>query len=308
MGESAARRSAPSSTASRKDGRVAVVVLNWNGWRDTLTCLESLAALDDVEHDVIVVDNGSLDDSVERIRGAHPGVTVLETGENLGFAGGCNVGIRHALERGASFVWLLNNDTVVAPDTLRAMVDGTRAREDVGIVGAVVRSLRRPEAIEAWGGGTANRFLGTTRRLTSSNERTLDYVAGTSMLIRREVFDDTGLLDENFFFYLEDVDFCRRAATAGWKLAVADRATVLHKGGATVNHGLTARSERADRFHLRSSGVFVGKHAGPWVVPSAAVRLGGIAARRLARRQIHRLPALCREFLRGAVIGRRARV
>ena len=286
---------------------VAIVVLNWNGWRDTIACLESLSRLDAHDREVIVVDNGSEDDSVQRIRASNPGVTIVETGRNLGFAGGCNVGIRHALERGASFVWLLNNDTVVAPGSLRAMVDVMRGRADVGIVGAVVRSFGRPDAIEAWGGGKVNRFLGTTRRLTSSSERTMDYVTGTSMLIRRAVFQDAGLLDEHFFFYLEDVDFCRRAAAAGWRFAVADRAIVLHKGGATVNDGLPARSERADRLHLRSSGVFVGKHAGPWVVPSAAVRLGGIAARRLARRQVHRLPALCREFLRGAVIGRRAR-
>jgi GT2 family glycosyltransferase len=286
---------------------VAIVVLNWNGWRDTIACLESLSRLHAHDRRVIVVDNGSDDDSVQRIRASSPGATIVETGRNLGFAGGCNVGIRHALENGASFVWLLNNDTVVAPDSLRAMLDVMRGRADVGIVGAVVRSFGRPDAIEAWGGGRVNRFLGTTRRLTSPNESTMDYVTGTSMLIRRAVFQDAGLLDEHFFFYLEDVDFCRRAAAAGWRCAVADRAIVLHKGGATVNDGLPARSERADRFHLRSSGVFVGKHAGPWVVPSAAVRLGGIAARRLARRQVHRLPALCREFLRGAVIGRRAR-
>jgi GT2 family glycosyltransferase len=287
-------------------GEAAIVVLNWNGWRDTIACLGSLSRLDDPDHAVIVVDNGSDDDSVERIRASDPAVTIVETARNLGFAGGCNVGIRHALERGASFVWLLNNDTIVAPDSLGAMRDVMRQRADVGIVGSVVRSLARPEAVEAWGGGRVNRFLGTTRRNLSSRAR-LDYVTGTSVLIRRAVFEDAGLLDEDFFFYLEDVDFSRRAAACGWELAVADAAGVWHRGGATVNSGSATRSERADRLHTRSSGVFVGKHAGRWVFPSAAARLGGIAARRVARRQVRRLPELCREFLRGAALGRRAR-
>jgi GT2 family glycosyltransferase len=299
------------STGTRPaDPEVAIIVLNWNGWRDTIACLESLVQLDQSGHRVIVVDNGSDDGSAERIRESSPGITtgaiVLETGTNLGFAGGCNVGIRHALAHGASFVWLLNNDTIAGPDSLGAMVDEMRRRDEVGIVGSIVRPLHRPDAVEAWGGGRINRFLGTTRRNVSPRQR-LDYVAGTSVLIRREVFDDAGLLDEDFFFYLEDVDFCRRAAARGWKLAVADRAEVLHKGGATVNEGRAIRSEHADRLHVRSSGVFVGKHAGSWVVPSAAVRLGGIAARRLGRRQVRRLPELCREFMRGAATGRRAR-
>lgn len=289
------------------DPEVAVVVLNWNGWRDTVACLESLARLDFVDHRAIVVDNGSDDGSAERIRESHSGITVLETGANLGFAGGCNVGIRHALDRGAGFVWLLNNDTFVATEALTAMMDAMRRCDDVGIVGSVVRSVGGANAIEAWGGGTVNRFLGTTRRNTSSRRHRLDYVTGTSMLIRRQVFEHMGLMDENFFFYLEDVDFCRRAAASGWKLAVADRATVLHKGGATVNEGTGARSERADRLHVRSSGVFLGKHAGRWALPLAAVRLCGIVVRRLMRRQLRRLPALGREFLHGAADGIRGR-
>src|SRR5712691_12351014 len=100
--------------------RAVVIVLNWNGRADTLGCLESLAVVDYPNWEVLVVDNGSEDGSVGAIHRDYPGITVLETGKNLGFAGGNNRGIEAALTRGAEFILLLNNDTTVAPDVLRA--------------------------------------------------------------------------------------------------------------------------------------------------------------------------------------------
>src|SRR5579863_8615618 len=103
--------------------KVSVIVLNWNGGNDTVGCLSSLQRLNYENCSVIVIDNGSTDDSPALIREAFPDVELLETGQNLGFAGGCNVGIRRALAQRADFIWLLNNDTTVHPDALNAMVE-----------------------------------------------------------------------------------------------------------------------------------------------------------------------------------------
>src|ERR1700722_11537010 len=108
--------------AINSNPRVTCVVLNWNGWKDTVACLDALKKCTYPELTVLAVDNGSSDDSVDRIRAAHPSITLLETGANLGFAGGNNVGVRHALAQGADYLWLLNNDTEPAPDALSALV------------------------------------------------------------------------------------------------------------------------------------------------------------------------------------------
>src|SRR5215470_14085112 len=97
---------------------VAVVVLNWNGCNETLACLESLIKLSYPPCDLIVVDNGSTDNSVAAVRSKYPNVEVIQTGKNLGYAGGNNVGIRRALEKGAQYILILNNDTRVSPDAI----------------------------------------------------------------------------------------------------------------------------------------------------------------------------------------------
>ncbi|HEX2069386.1 MAG TPA: glycosyltransferase family 2 protein [Actinomycetota bacterium] len=293
------------SPRDANDAPVHVVVLNWNGWRDTIRCVRSVTRSTHRNHHVVVVDNGSDDGSVRRIRSACPEVTIVEAPTNLGFAGGSNLGIRAALQSEADFVWLLNNDTVVGPEALRKMVEEIRKREDVGIVGSVLVSPREG-TVEAWGGGTWNRYLGTTRRYTRPGRDQPTYIAGTSMLIRRTVFETVGLLDEDFFFYLEDVDFCLRALNRGWRVTVAPQAVVLHKGGATVNEGRAERSDLADRHHARSSGVFIGKH-GRWVFLAAPIRLAGMVGRRVGRGESRRALRTASLFLHGVRVGLRER-
>jgi GT2 family glycosyltransferase len=118
--------------------KVGVVVLNWNGKEDTLACLESLASVTYPAFEIYVVDNGYSDGSVPVVRSRFPNSTVIENGRNLGFAGGNNVGIRYALERGADYVLILNNDTLVAPDLLDRMMGAALRESDVGVVGAKI--------------------------------------------------------------------------------------------------------------------------------------------------------------------------
>jgi GT2 family glycosyltransferase len=219
--------------------RVDIILLNWRGWRDTIACLDSLTMLDYSNRRVLVVDNGSTDDSVKRIRAGHPDVPIIETGRNLGFSGGCNVGMRRALEEGADYVWLLNNDTTVDPQALATMVAVGEADPVIGAVGSVLYYLDSPKDIQAWGGGRVCFWTGRSRHLLNPvTGAKLHYLTAASVLIRRRTLEEIGLLDENtFFMYWEDTDFSFRLRKAGWRLAVADQSIVLHREHAATGKG-----------------------------------------------------------------------
>jgi GT2 family glycosyltransferase len=213
---------------------ICCVLINWNGWRDTLPCLQSLAVQDYRALRVIVVDNASTDDSVSRIGAAFPDVELIEAGGNLGFAGGCNVGIRRAMAMGAVWIWLLNNDTVAPADTLSKLVAGAKGQR-VGIVGTVLRFLHNPAQVQAWGGGKISPWIGYVRHFTAPEAFGEDtFLTFASVLIRRELLLDIGLLDESYFMYFDDSDFCFRTRRAGWTLAIAADTAVLHKEGGSV--------------------------------------------------------------------------
>lgn len=223
-----------------RGGLVWIVVLNWNGWRDTLDCVESCRQLEYADRRILVVDNGSTDGSQERLQGAWPDVEFLQTGANLGYAGGNNAGIRVALARGAAAVWLLNNDARVAPDCLTHMVAALAADSRTGVVGSKVYYLDRPRVIASAGGtvdfgrGGATHHIGkdTLDRGAFETAATVDYVPGCSMLVRGETFATIGLLDENYFLYFEDADFCLRARASGVTVRYEPRAVVWHREGA----------------------------------------------------------------------------
>ena len=293
------------STGARDDGssgaRIFAVVLNWNGWRDTLECLKSLQALDYPDLEIVLVDNGSTDDSVGRLRAQHATLPILETGRNLGFAGGSNVGIRYALQEGADYVWLLNNDTVVAPDALSHMVGTAEADSTVGLVGSVLRYAHEPARVQAWGGGRVRWLLGIPQHLTDAAAAARsDYIVGASLLIRREVLERIGLLDEGFFLYWEDADFGLRARRAGWRLAVAGDAVVYHKEGGTASGGERLPSLLAETEHLRSLVRFARKHRRLWMLPVATRALLEIA-NQILRGTASRTPALLATIARASL-------
>jgi GT2 family glycosyltransferase len=229
--------------------RVTCVVLNWNGWRDTLDCLAALKESSYPHLNVMVVDNGSTDDSVARITAARPELTMLKTGINLGFAGGNNAGLRCALENGADYVWLLNNDTRPAPDALSAMVDKAMTAGHIGAVGSVCYYADRPETVQIWAGGRVNLWIGYSPNTDRPHEDAwFHWLNGTSLLLSRAALEDVGLLDQRFFLYWEDVEIGLRLRKRGWRLAAAPESKVLHKVSAsTSNNKLTL-----DRFATAS--------------------------------------------------------
>jgi GT2 family glycosyltransferase len=217
--------------------RVMVIVLNWNGLADTLACLASLARLDYLAHEVVVVDNGSIDDSVATVRATYPRVTLIETGENLGYVGGNNVGLEYARAVGADYALLLNNDTEVAPDFLRLLVEAAEADPAIGIVGPTIYYFDRPNVVWSAGGDIDWR-RGRTRMIGvdevdqgqfGHTVRPVDFVTGCALLIKMSVVERVGMLDPRFFAYYEETEWCVRASRAGFKILHVPQAKIWHK-------------------------------------------------------------------------------
>lgn len=242
---------------------VYIIVLNWNRPRLTLDCLESLRSLDYPNYRVLVVDNGSTDESVAKIRAAFPSIEIVETGENLGFAGGNNKGIERALENGAEFVWLLNNDTCVFSDTLNALVASAIEDPRIGAVGSVLLASTRPDVVLAWGGGNVNMWAGRATHTTEAiHMTTRTFLSAASILLRRQALESAGFLDAGFFMYWEDVDLSFRIRKAGYRLVVAPAARLLHFECST----LTKQNPLLVRYSSQSLVRFFQRHSPlPWI-------------------------------------------
>lgn len=217
---------------------VTIVVLNWNGGRDTVECLDSLAAADLQGASVLVVDNGSRDDSLAVIRARFPGQRVLALAENRGYAGGNNAGIRIALEAGAPGVLLLNNDTRVAPDFLGPLLGVMRDSPRAAAASSQILRLERPELLDVaylevhFDERNVVQLQGVNRLPSEGfdHRRRVYVVPGCCVLFRAEALRDVGLLDEAYFAYHEDVDWCLRAAERGWEVYYEPYSRVFHKG------------------------------------------------------------------------------
>ena len=216
--------------------RVVISILNWNGFDDTVECLRSLQAIRYPNVSIVVVDNGSSQPDVSRLRETFGNaIRLIEAGQNLGFAEGNNLVLRQALETGADYVLLLNNDTSVDPNFLDRMVAEAERSPQVGMVGAKIFYHNSP-LIWAVGGGRANFWLDDFRMLGNGQSdrpdwstHQLDFLTGCALLIRMEAIRQVGVFDPRYYLYNEEADLCLRFQHAGWKLAVASEAVVWHK-------------------------------------------------------------------------------
>jgi len=166
---------------SGKYSDVAVVVLNWRGAQDTLDCIGSLLGYINDGLVVFFVDNCSGDDSVALVRESFPCIRVIASDKNLGFSGGNNLAIKLALCEGFSFIWLLNNDTVVNDRTLPAMLNVANSNPNVGVVGSVIYHMDKPGVVQTWGGGWVDAITGRSSDYTQRvSDEELDYIIGAS--------------------------------------------------------------------------------------------------------------------------------
>lgn len=336
----------PPTTPDRlRTPRVYILVLNWRGWGDTIECLESVFRQDYPDFRVIVCDNDSGDDSLERIAawaaGAHAPATsdarplahlvsppvakpiqtiayqapppaespsrsdaplvLLPTGGNLGFAGGNNVGIRYALQQGdASYVWLLNNDTVIHPRALRSMVEEAERDPRVGMVGSKLMDFQEPDEIQTIGGGTVRPWRGLTDHIGAGekdqgqwDERfDPDYITGASLLVSTAAIERIGEMEESYFLYSEEVDWCLRARRGGFALRYSPGSVVWHKGGRSVGYGSSLHD-----YHTVRSMLLLVRNFYPHLVPITFLySLVRCLAPKIVRLQYDRFRAVLRAY------------
>lgn len=267
---------------------IAIIVLTWNGRDLTLDCLRSLEAITTPHVRTILVDNASTDGTVDAVRARYGDrVTIIENQANLGFAAGNNAGIRRALNDGAEFILLLNNDTVVAPDFTTELLRPMLADLSIGIAAPKIFYAEPRDRI--WfAGGEISLWRGTARHIGIREtdrgqydvERDIDYATGCALLVRREVFEKTGDLDPAYLAYFEDADFCLRARAAGYRIRYVPRSHVWHRISASTGGQLSRRKVTRK---LASSRRFFAKYARPWhwaTIPFFftldVVRIGGL--------------------------------
>lgn len=334
---------------SRPTPPVWILLINWNTWKDTVECLESLLRQDYANYRIVLCDNGSTDGSLQKLtewasgrlavslsppgelrRHVEPPVAkpidyvvldrasaenashddlanaaplvIIDIGENIGFSGGTNIALRYAMnQRRGGYVWLVNNDMVVAPDALSRMVGLAQSDDRIGAVGGGILEYTAPDVIQIQGGGFASLWTGFPRVTAASGKRHgapgtevrgLDFIAYGSLLAPIEVIERVGLLNERYFLYCEDIDHSMRIRRAGYRLVYDPDAVVWHKGGSSVGY----RSERHDFYMTRNTLLLVALLA-PWRLPiAAAYSIYRCVLPKIARGQWARLGATLRGY------------
>lgn len=270
---------------------VCVVIAAWNQVEKTLACLETVAAQSYPDYALVLVDNGSKQSFQEILGTDYPQVKVLTNRRNLGFAGGYNTGLRYGLTKGYELFFLLNNDTLLAPDCLQRLVEGAAREPDVGLFTAkiyyasdrcriwTVGNLLRPWLLEVSHGGEKELDDGQW-----DQPRPIDFAPFCGVLLKRKLLDSIGLLDEEFFLYYEDMDYCRRARQAGFELRLIPAARIWH----AVSTSAGGRDSPVERYWMaQSSGRYFRKHGSNWrllfIIPyrlgSAAKMTAGLLAK-----------------------------
>lgn len=310
------------ATMNEDQPEVYICVLNWNGWQDTVECLQSIFANSYTNYRVVVIDNDSQDHSVREIKqwfidtygtrntterqkcnnltfiteydkataekggndkiekelSLYPSEKVLvliQSGANWGFAGGNNIGIKYALQKKADYVWLLNNDAVMDRNALKEMIEITTRNQQLGMIGSKLLDYDNPAILEAAGGGkNIHTFLlgieGGKRSTDKKSEQYSDelgYIFGASLLVKTEAIKAVGLMDENYFFFSEEIDWNIRMKKAGWELAYCPNSVVYHRGSKSIQK----TSPMRDYYFVRNL-LFLLKKFYPYWLPIAFLR------------------------------------
>ena len=294
------------------DPLVWAVVVNWNG-RDVLEpCLRTLLASSYSNLSVLVVDNASSDGSAQFVRDEFPSVRVAEQSSNLGFAAGVNAGLEYTLDEGADYVLLLNNDIELDGNAVSALVEAALAHPSSAFVGPMIYYADRPSVI--WSaGGAVSFWTGNIRHVGLREEDAgqyvgvmeVDYVTACAVLASAEAVRTVGPMDEGYYMYNEDTDWCVRARDAGFDVLFAPSARIWHKVSMSSGGGLTPFKI----YHrLRSTLRFFSLHARPYhwfgIVPLTVVRTIGFAVRELVRGRGANVAAIVRS-LWDSMTGRR---
>ncbi len=284
----------PNKNVLQNVPRVAVILVNWNGKADTLECLASLSAIEYSNVQIIVVDNGSHDDSATCIRNAFPAVELIETKANLGFTGGNNVGIKCALKSDANFIFLLNNDTTIEPQAINELVKSAQENPSFGLLTPVVNYYDRPA--EAWFCGSR---LDMKRGIAVHDNahplqrdegiRETAWASGCTMFFPADVLRRLRGFDDRYFLNWEDVDLSLRVRRAGFKIGLVPSARVFHKVGRAFEQAQASGSATGLYYSFRNNLLLVRLHSGRWAW-SATLCVLGRQLRERARMIAHKNP------------------
>jgi GT2 family glycosyltransferase len=246
--------------------KVFIIILNWNNWPDTLECLESLKNNDYPNYQVVIIDNGSQ----EKPPAPNPEIKIIYNRENLGFSGGNNVGIKYALGKGADYILLLNNDTIVSHDFSSKLVEAGESDERFGLLGPKIYFTDEPKKI--WFAGGHVNWLYNKGEMRGFNEidkgqydspsiQETEYITGCCLLIKRKVIEKIGLMPEDYFLYYEDTDWSLKAQRAGFKCIFVPTAKIWHKGSKSSQEG----SPSYIYYHIRN-GLILAQRYAPWYI------------------------------------------
>jgi N-acetylglucosaminyl-diphospho-decaprenol L-rhamnosyltransferase len=263
MRRTGAREARPAGAGPGAGPDLAVVVVNYNTGHYLARCVGSaLESAGDARLEVVVIDNASVDGSAEHAAAEHPDIQLVRNDRNRGFAAAANQGIRATT---APFVLLLNPDAEVLSGTLGGFVKVARDHARAGAIGPLVRDpdggiYPSARKVPTLGEALGHAFLGpfvpnrfsrsyTMAEWDRRTERSVEWVSGSCVLLRREALDRVGLFDEGYFMYVEDVDLCTRLRRAGWEIRFSPELEVLHIGGVSTGG---YRSRRMTLEHSRS--------------------------------------------------------
>jgi GT2 family glycosyltransferase len=282
--------------------RVGVVLLNWNGGIDTIPCIASLMRGGVKPWRIVVVDNASTDSSPDDIARAYPDVQLIRNRTNIGFAAGNNLGMRALLDAGAEFVWVLNNDTEVAPDCLERLLDALDRDPEIGGISAKILFADPPDCIWYAGGTWNPRTMQSGHRGQHEIDRgqydiAIDtpFLSGCCMLMRASALLRVGFFAERFFIYMEDTDWCLRAARLGVRLRYEPRARIIHKVSAAMKRNTLGAS--GGRFSPRF--IYLTTRNQLWII-----RHHARGTRQRAVAMAHLAPSILRTCAVTAALGR----
>ena len=223
------------TTTRENEPTVCTVIVNWNEAAQTIACVRSVIHCEYRNISIIVVDNGSSDGSEKKIRETYPDIVVVQTGRNVGYSEGANVGIRCALQTGVDYVWLLNNDAEVAQNSLSELVRAAEDNENVACVGSAVFYAEERNRVWSMGGTVRPDYGFETEHLLmdrvwdgrGTETREVEYIPGCSLLVKATTLGEVGLF-RDLFIYFEDVDWCIRSRQIGLRMLICTQSQVWH--------------------------------------------------------------------------------